>query len=138
DFSVIRKLIESLSEKKRGMIRDQLDKIQGAAKKGKFGPLSFSGGVKLYFMPGLIFICNRAGERELFQIDGELEFKLRNDAQTILSKAHGVLDLKGRLFPFVSCPQSEKRNAKHPLFPKSTDFLLKKGLDWKYRSQKHS
>lgn len=73
----IRKTIHEFSQKERGVVRLQIEKMLEASLKGKWGPLLFSGGVKGFMFPGMIGLM-RAETVKLFeQMDQEWALKLK-------------------------------------------------------------
>lgn len=63
---LVREILCELSEKKRGMWRDQIEKLSSCALHKKWaGPLSFSGGVRAIVCPGRILFYHQDSESEI-------------------------------------------------------------------------
>lgn len=54
-----RRLIEKSSEKKRGKLRSQLERLDQLISSDKIGPLNFSGGVKVYSFSQLLLVVKK-------------------------------------------------------------------------------
>jgi tRNA(Ile)-lysidine synthase len=129
--------IKQLSSLKRGSLRDQLEKLFTAYQNGKKGPLSFSGGVKIFLDKNKLYFINKNIEQKIKNIDKGLYNYLKDGAQIpvvsirenddLISKSNSAL-----LFPFLFfCRDKNARQilgpsmkALSPIFPLSTKYLI--------------
>ncbi|MBP9680414.1 MAG: tRNA lysidine(34) synthetase TilS [Bacteriovorax sp.] len=136
DFSFhkeeIKDWIHFFSKKNRGEIDREVDKLISAHRKIKDdkkelkmkGPLSFSGGVKIFVLDDYLLILNDLHWEYYRKCDDEI-LRLLNDGAQITE----VLSTKAskRFFPYLtllSAKNSDKSSKLvHPLLPKSTKWL---------------
>jgi len=83
DFSgcdeVIIESVKKLSNGQRGVLRSQVSKLIEASKNKKNGPLSFSGGVDCYIMPGMLYLIRQQDVAHIDTLDEKLS---RNISET--------------------------------------------------------
>jgi hypothetical protein len=129
--------IRELSPVHRGKTRDQINKLREAYKNNKKGPLSFSGGVKIYIEKNQLYFTNSVIEEKFSKIDTAL-FQQLKDTQIPkgdLSKMnkHCPLNKKNKwLYPeIIFCRDQLAFKALGPslkntfhLLPKATGYLV--------------
>jgi tRNA(Ile)-lysidine synthase len=131
----IKEWIHFFSKSHRGEIDHEVDKLikahqkivnESTALKMK-GPLSFSGGVKIYILDRYLFICNDFHLDYYRDCDEKLlgHFKNAGDLAQITSGA--FKKQKKWFFPYLTLlnklDQSKSSKLIHPLLPKSTQWL---------------
>jgi len=130
----ITKAITSLSEKKRGTLSTQVEKIIQAAKNGKKGPLLFSGNVFGFINHDSLYFMTKKSLDGFKQLDEELLASLENKKMKFRPISYeGLKYSKGLTFPFLTFAKVMPENIpslkkKHPLFPKSTEYGIQNGL----------
>jgi len=136
--SLIIRAITSLSEKKRGTLNTQVEKIIEAAKNGKKGPLIFSGNVLGFINQGHLYFTAKKTLDNFKKLDESLLETLKNDSMDFKPISFEVVknkikSPKNLTFPFLTFAEDMPKNfpslkKEHPLFPRSTEFGLKNGL----------
>ncbi len=133
--TAIMQVIQRLSNKPRGSLRKEVEKLVDAFKNGKKGPMAFSGAVQCYMVgPFLLFTNNKMAnwltqkDSELAQLIKTKTFKCEyQSASQIVTK----LQTKNRSLPFVALTtHSQKKDRPFKLnsilsvlFPKTTAEL---------------
>lgn len=119
--------LKKLSNVNRGSLRQNLAKLFETLKEGQMrGPLSFSGGVKVYIYPGTLLLTNSVGERELFQF-------LRNQINCIKSSQIpkvSIRTLKKKIKNHRGLPFVLYRGKTFGLKGLKKDPLFQEVIDW--------
>ena len=130
----IKEEIKKLSGKKRGVLSLQVQKTCEACKKGKFGPLLYSGRVWGYLFPGLIYLATdkvkeKWGERDA-QMTENLRIFLESPEE---SGRRGFIWKEESDSPLVFFQKVGLRKVKslkgsHPLLPQVTKLAENNGI----------
>lgn len=136
-------MIHSLSLQKRGVIRDQLKQLIVAQQKGKWGPLTFSGGVFGWMLPDMVGFTSESGYKELLLYDAKILKRLQEiDMDKIKEYTFNEVQLliennikRGDHFPFLLFSPDKKKMEKyipslkkrHPLLPQTGNWPLQNG-----------
>lgn len=126
DEATVRENVRELSQKKRGVLRDQVCKLIKAQKENRFGPLSFSGGVKAYLSNRGVLLLNFEGEKFYQGVDGKITKLLELNDEEQINKI--LIDL----FPYLQVSFGEEKRSGmkrikriYPLFPNATSLFLR-------------
>jgi tRNA(Ile)-lysidine synthase len=129
----IRKIIYKLSNKKRGVLSTQIEKLILAAKANKKGPLIFSGGVHCFIGQNQLYFISRLNLNSFQEMDKGFMARLKNKEFSYHPKK--FLDLKNSQENFLDMVIAEKMPGNfpsiknpHPLLPRASDFAIKSGL----------
>lgn len=122
----IREYIHHFSEKKRGEIEKELEKLIECHRTNKklkmHGPFSFSGGVKAYLLKDTLFICHQS----------HLEFYKKLDAYF----SENLSQIHSDIFPHILQLQSNQgkyiSKLNHPLFPLTIKILKDKNIPYSF------
>ena len=135
------KLVQALkriSASERGIVSKELFKFKKALQNGKTGPMSFSGGVKLFFNRTELLMTNKKGEQYFAKLDQKLVNEVKNlsfnDASSVKDylnkRAEGFIMFPGLVISTDSSLQQVIPSIRQQslLFPKLTQFLIKNGI----------
>jgi tRNA(Ile)-lysidine synthase len=142
--SHIKEWIHFFSKTHRGEINGEVDKLimahkniatNPAALKMK-GPLTFSGGVKIFILDDYILICNDLHLDYYRQCDNQL-LQLLERSDGIAQIADNDLKNTSKVFFPYLCFLSHKDRSKssklcHPLLPKSSEWLKKQKIPYSF------
>ncbi len=121
--------IRTLSDSSRGVLGAQVDKIIRAAKRGKRGPLIFSGGVLGYPLYGEILFINRRDINYFAELDQTCLNKLINLNK---QKVNSELIFGGLKFKKITKSSDfirlKGQGRVHPIFERSTKYCLKNNI----------
>ena len=133
----INNCISKLSVAKRGKTRDQLQKLIQAFKNNRKGPLSFSGGVKIYLEKHTLYFTNREIEQKFETLDKNIYQSLvatQIPVSAAVIKINPLLkqNKKNLLFPeLIFCRDKNAHqllgrsmNNAYKLLPRSTQYLV--------------
>ena len=127
--------ITLLSEKKRGTLNTQVEKIIQAARNGKKGPLLFSGNVFGFINHDSLYFMAQKSLKDFKKLDEKLLSSLKNKELEFRPTSYKDLKEhpKGLIFPFLTFAREMPKNfpslkKEHALFPKSTEYGIKNGL----------
>lgn len=133
----IKELMYKLSNKDRGEINQELDKLIKAQEEIKKdpasfpfkGPMNFSGGVQLYLIKDHLFITNNS-QAGFYQV---LDYKLCSHLQSLTQIPERALTLA---FPklLISFRKKLTKSSKyaHPLLPLTCEWLKTHGISYVY------
>jgi tRNA(Ile)-lysidine synthase len=136
----IKEEIKKLSDKKRGVLSLQVQKTCEACKKGKFGPLLYSGRVWGYLFPGLIYLATEKVKERWSESDVQMAENLRNFLESPeKSGRKGFILPKNPNSPLVFFQKIGLREVKslkgpHPLLPEVTKLAENNGIDFQSMS----
>lgn len=127
--------IKRISSSERGQVSKELLKLKTAIENGKKGPMSFSGGVKVFFNRSEILMVNSQGLNFFLKMDQQLFIKLQKNQFNEITTVEEFLRLRknGQLsFPAYVLSNDKKlqhelksNRQESSLFPKLTRFLIK-------------
>ncbi|MFN8369655.1 MAG: tRNA lysidine(34) synthetase TilS [Bacteriovoracaceae bacterium] len=126
-------VIKKLSNKKRGLLRKEVEKLITAFAAGKKGPMSFSGAVKCYMLGPFLMFINENGQDWLNQKDRELALKIVNrdfnfEQLSLYDVIATLQKTETKTFPILALGTSQKERKSsttlESLFPKTT-YVLK-------------
>lgn len=130
--------ITALSDKGRGTLGTQVEKIIAAARNGKKGPLLFSGNVLGHITHGALYFSTKGMLGNFEKLDKDLLCLLKKEQINFrLNSYEGLKEKlkypKSLSFPFLTFAPDMPKNfqsikKEHPLFPRSTEFGLNAGL----------
>ena len=122
---LIRKIVEQLSSGDRGSLASQIDKMIQAAARGRQGPIFFSGSVRGYMAPGVLFFIRSDGLEVWRRYDRAITrfLKQKRSLKSIPLQGMGRQDLVDHIssmpFPPIGVGGIEGR-----WNPEKRDFLL--------------
>ena len=138
---LIREIVEKLSLKKRGCLTLQVDKMIEAAANGRQGPIFFSGSVRGYITPGILFFV-RTDDLDVWeQYDRALVQVLnkKNSLKSVpflnMGKSELVEYIGKMPFPPIGLSainKGWKPTGQHFLLPKTSSLCRKRGWRLNY------
>lgn len=138
ETAVLLKSMKRISTVERGLLSKELLKLKAAIVNGKKGPMSFSGGIKVFFNRTELLMINQKGLEYFSQIDQHLLKKLEKKHLNETHSVENFLKLrKTGLLHFPSLVLTEDKKLQHAvpamrqestLFPQLTRFLLKNNV----------
>jgi tRNA(Ile)-lysidine synthase len=125
----IQKVIYLLSNKKRGTLSSQIEKLIKAASAQKKGPLVFSGGVLCFIGPNHLYFIAKESIALYDEMDQKILERLKNKEISFTSKNVEQLKKEIYLFPQLVFAPKMPRNfpsikTPHPLLPKSSNWAI--------------
>lgn len=125
----IQKVIYLLSNKKRGTLSSQVEKLIKAASAQKKGPLVFSGGVLCYIGPNHLYFISKKSISLYEEMDQKILERLKNKEISFTPKKVEQLKKEIYLFPHLVFAPKMPRNfpsikTPHPLLPKSSNWAI--------------
>jgi tRNA(Ile)-lysidine synthase len=142
-YSVLEGLIKKVSSKDRGNLNLQITKMIESALKGKFGPYSFSGGVKGFSFYQSFFFLPKERLNYFNKLDEKLFSQLEKGETNVSELSLLEKETPGNMiFPFLffllegemgrpnDWPFKPKESLKriHPLFPKTSEYCIQRGI----------
>lgn len=126
------KLIKRLSLKQKGSLKKELFKLMEAISNGKKGPMSFSGGVKIYLEKGWLYMIN----------DQNLASTRKWDRALVEAYNQRLVGLPELPFLYAKSlvlnPKKNEGEVKriHPLLPEFSALLRKKHISFTFKREK--
>lgn len=130
---LILECIKSLSIKKRGILKSQIQKLIEASLRGQKGPLSFSGGVQGYILQGCLYFASKKTLKNWHNLEEELLNKISMNSLELVNYEE-ISQLKITKNPIIFYLDKNIKlkpmKRPHPLLKKATYLALKKGLSF--------
>lgn len=138
DTQILLRSFQKISTIKRGTLSKELSKLTVAISNGKKGPMSFSGGVKIFFNRNELLMINQKGFEVFQKIDQQLLGKLKKSNETETYSVENFLKLReSGALPFSTFVLTQDEKLQHAvpsirkastLFPQLTRFLIKNNV----------